>query len=152
MFKTTPENITGKQVVTQALELRGLPYEMGGKDMDELDCSGFVVMVLRLLGHNELPDGIYPSGFEGGGAHQIYQYCQQNGKRLPLEQIRRIAGSLLFTVNTRTGQAKHIAYSSGYNTTIEARGEGYGCGEWPMRPGWHKWGYLIPNIKYGGIK
>jgi len=135
--------ISGTQIVSKAAELVNIPYEYGGKDLEEIDCSGFVYMVLKRL-QVELLETIHYTN-----AQDFYDLCVLTGAVLTVEQARRIPGALMFV--KRGATMKHVGISAGNNDTYEAHDEGCGCGRFQGRAGWNAGGIImVDKIHYYG--
>lgn len=135
-------SFNGSDVVNKARSFKGLPYKWGGQTRaDGFDCSGLILYTLECL-DIKLSEGDLT-------ASDIYSVCNKHGLVITPEEAFKTPGALLFLRDAGSKKIYHIAISSGENTTVEAKGENYGVGEWPIDSR-SKWSCaaLIPYISY----
>ena len=134
--------ITGAEVVIEAEQWLGIPYKFGAEVRpegmpEEWDCSEFVQFVLERLGIENVPDGSWNQ----------FAWCGQYGLHKTVDQVRGVAGALVFRRNPDNQRICHIGFTDGRNNTIEARSRKLGTGKWPWRESWTE-GSFIPGIAY----
>lgn len=96
------------------------------------DCSGLVR---------------YPTG-STTNANGFYTRCTSKAQIGSLADIPKVAGLLLFKINTK-GVAYHVGIYDGNGRVVEARGVAYGVIERDIDSTWSYWGYCH-IINYGG--
>lgn len=134
--------ISGADVIVEAEQWLGIPYRFGaeiniGDPPKEWDCSEYVQYVLTKLGLERVPDGSWNQ----------FAWCGQYGLHKTVDQVRGVAGALVFRRDAGTKRICHVGFTDGRNNTLEARGRLYGTGKWPWRANWTD-GALIPGVHY----
>jgi len=85
------------------------------------------------------------------GSINQYRLCHREGTLIPLEDAKRTAGALVFIFGsdplTTWPSSRHVGFSMGDGTTIDARKPAVDIYDWNSR----NWGFgaLIPGVTYG---
>lgn len=140
----------GWEIVEEARKWLGVPYRFGAETIagetpyeTGWDCSEFVEFVLKQLGYRDVIGENFPDG-----SWNQFEFCKARATLIGIEKARRTPGALIFLRSGSTHQISHVAFTSGDNTTIEARGVKYGTGEWPWRDADWTDAALIPRVLY----
>lgn len=104
-----------ERMVQVALAQRGKPYQWGASGPNAFDCSGLVQYATTAAGR-PLPK---PSAAQAARAASA-------GTSIPVATALRTRGALLFRIGVT--EFNHVAISLGNGSTVEARGNAYGCG------------------------
>ncbi len=138
--------VTGQDILEQAKKAIGVPYKWGAKASasvtrpKQLDCSGLTQWAAGRA-------GIY---LPEGSVNQ-YRLCHREGTLIPLEEAKRTPGALIFIFGsdplTTWPSSRHVGFSVGDGTTIDARKPAVDIYDWNSR----NWGFgaLIPGVTYG---
>lgn len=142
------------EVIEEARHWLGVKYRFGAEVVDSAsihsdpyktgwDCSEFVEFVLAKLGY----EGLMGKPFPDGSWNQ-HALCVKHCTLISIDTARRTPGALIFRRNGSAGQINHVAFTTGRNGTVEARGRKLGTGEWPWRDAEWSDAALIPHVDY----
>jgi cell wall-associated NlpC family hydrolase len=138
--------VTGQDILEQAKKAIGVPYKWGAKPSPTMlswpavDCSGLTELAAALC-DIDLPTG----------SINQYRLCHREGTLIPLEEAKRTPGALVFIFGsdplTTWPSSRHVGFSVGDGTTIDARKPAVDIYDWNSR----NWGFgaLIPGVTYG---
>jgi len=138
--------VAGQDLISQAVTAVGTPYKWGAKPAPSMDvfpatdCSGLTQWAAARCGVS-LPMG----------SINQYRLCHREGTLIPLEDAKRTAGALVFIFGsdplTTWPSSRHVGFSMGDGTTIDARKPAVDIYDWNSR----NWGFgaLIPGVTYG---
>jgi len=137
--------VTGQDILEQAKKAIGVPYKWGAKPSPTMpswpavDCSGLTELAAALC-DIDLPTG----------SINQYRLCHREGTLIPLEEAKRTPGALVFIFGsdplTTWPSSRHVGFSTGDGTTIDARKPAVNIYDWDSR----NWGFgaLIPGVVY----
>jgi len=146
----TPGGPSAEVFVQQALAQEGDEYQWGVQadhadaNPDEFDCAELVEWAAAQAGVDDLADTSYSQ----------YVQMRDAGGEITVEQALHTRGALLFRFGTEDADgdglpdSRHVAISLGDGTTIEAKGEKWGVGQFDAGTRFTN-AAIIPGLDYG---